>query len=375
MSQESQNLKPHLKKPVLIVIIFIAVLFGGLLIWNLLGKFFMNHYFANFQPPPISVSVSKAEAKNWQNFLQSVGTLKAIQTVEVTPETSGMVESILFNSGEKVEKGDLLVQLGDSTEKEELKRLEAELTFSKLTANRLNALIKKNATSQAELDQAQAKLTQAQAQVEKTKIAISDKRVKAPFSGKLGIRKVNLGQYVSPGDKLVSLDSIHPLYLDFSLPEKHLKQLYLKQPILFTVSAYPKINFPGKITAIDSKSNQNTHNVLIQATVPNEDEKLYPGLFAKVKIMLPVQKQVIIVPQTAVTYSLYGDAVFVVQESKKKKGKPVLEVVQKYVTVGARFDDKVVIEKGLNPNDTVVTSGQLKLQNGSIVTINHKIKL
>lgn len=315
-------------------------------------------------------------AKNWQDYLPTIGLLKAVNSVDVSSESSGLVTQLFFESGQKVAVGTPLLQLDDKVEQEELKNFEADLELAKVTNTRLRTLIKSNAASQSELDQAQAKLKQAQAQVQKTKALIDQKLIRAPFTGQLGIREVNLGQYVSAGNKLVSLESMNPLYLNFSLPEQHLNKLHLGQTVELSVDVYSNATFSGKITAIDSKSNQNTHNILIQATIPNDQSRLYPGLFAKVKVMLPVQEKVVMVPQTAVTYSLYGDSVFViVNKAKNKKEKPLLEVIQKYVTTGARFGNQVIIQKGINAGETVVTSGQLKLQNGSRVEINNAIAL
>ncbi len=368
--------KPHLKKPLIITLIIIAVLFGGLLAWNLIRAFFIKRFFANFQPPPVTVSAIQAVSKNWQDYLPTIGVLKAVNSVDVSPQVSGLVTHIFFKSGQTVSIGDPLIQLNDKVEQQELKNLEAELELAKLTNERLRTLIKRKAASQSEVDQAQAKLKQSLAQVEKTKALIGHKLIKAPFSGKLGIRTVNLGQYVSAGDKLVALESMNPLFLNFSLPEQHLQQLHPGQAVKLSVETHPNAVFSGKITAIDSTSSLKTHNILVQATIPNQDAKLYPGLFADIKVMLPVQEKVVIVPQTAVTYSLYGDSVFVVVSKKKdKKKKPVLEVVQKYVTVGPRFDSKVVIRKGIKAGETVVTSGQLKLQNGSQIEINNAVAL
>lgn len=376
MNKNNLFQNPQLKKPLIITIILIIILFGGLLLWNIVRGFFIKSFFANFEPPPATISAINATAKDWQDYLPTIGVLKAVNSVNVSSEASGLVMRLFFESGQKVDVGTPLLQLDDRTEQEDLKNFEADLEFTKVTNERLRTLIKSNATSQAELDQAQAKLKQAQAQVEKTKALIDQKLIKAPFAGKLGIREVNLGEYVAPGKTLVSLESMNPLYLNFSLPEQHLQQLHLGQVVELSVDVYPDVPFSGKITAIDSKSNQNTHNILVQATIPNDQAKLYPGLFAKVKVMLPIQRKVVMLPQTAVTYSLYGDSVFVIiNKGKDKKGKLKLEVAQKYVTTGAQFGNQVIIEKGIKAGESVVTSGQLKLQNGSRVEINNAIAL
>lgn len=376
MNEKNPLKKPHLKKPLIVTLILILVLFGGILIWNLVRAYFIKSFFANFQPPPATISTTQAITKNWQDYLPAIGVLKAVNSVDVSSESSGLVTHLFFESGQKVQAGTPLIQLDDKVEQEELKNYEADLEFSKVTNARLRTLIKSNAASQSELDQALAKFKQAQAQVEKTRALIEQKLIKAPFTGQLGIREVNLGQYVSAGNKLVSLESMDPLFLNFSLPEQYLKQLYLGQAVELSVDVYPESIFSGKVTAIDSKSNQNTHNILVQATVPNDKSMLYPGLFAKVKVMLPLQQNVVMVPQTAVTYSLYGDSIFViVDKGKDKKGKPILEVTQRYVTTGTRFGNQIIIQKGIKAGEQVVTSGQIKLQNGSRVEINNTIAL
>jgi len=230
--------------------------------------------------------------------------------------------------------------------------------------------------SKSTYDQALATLRQAHAQVNKSLVMIGKKNIRAPFSGKIGIRQVNIGQYINPGDTLVSLQSLDPLYVDFSLPEQYLKSLYLNQRISIEVDAYPDEKFYGKITAINALVTEATRSINVQGTLPNTNYRLYPGSFANVNVYLPKRKSVVTVPQTAMTYSLYGNTVYVVeQKGKDRKGKPILRAYERYVTVGPMKDNVVVIKKGIKASEIVVTSGQNKLQNGTRVVINNNVKL
>lgn len=212
--------------------------------------------------------------------------------------------------------------------------------------------------------------------IARTQAIINHKHIRAPFDGKLGIRKVDPGEYVSPGMPLVSLQSLDPLHADFPLPEEDFKQIYVGQKVRVTVESYGSEIFRGKITAINSKVNEETRNILVQATLPNKDRRLYPGMFANIKVLLPERKHVVTVPQTAIAYSLYGDSVFVIrQEGKDKKGRPTLKVQRQYVTVGEWRAGQVAILEGVEAGQQVVTSGQLKLQNGSRVLIDNSVDL
>lgn len=358
------------------MIVFLTVVFGGIFGFNLFRSMMIKKFFSNMQIPASVVTVSKAELVEWQNRIPAVGTLEAVNGVDVSPQVEGIVQSINFQSGQTVNAGDLLVKLDDSVSQADLKNYLADLSLTQINYNRQKTLLSRSATASSDVDQARAKLEQAQAMVAKTQALIDQKSIRAPFAGRVGIRKINLGQYLSPGTPIVSLQAIKPLRVLFSLPEQYLPKLAVGTDVQLTTEAFPKVIFAGKITAIDAKSNQETHNILVQAQLPNEEEKLYPGLFADLQILLPQVQKLVIVPETAVDYSLFGNVVYAVkQEGKDQDGKPILRAYRQYVEVGEVRNGKVAILKGIDANAQVVTSGQLKLENGSAIKINNENEL
>lgn len=359
-----------------IMIIALVIVFGAVFAWDGVRAYFMHRFFATFQPPPVTISATTVKTQSWQPYINAVGTLKAVNGVDLSPEVSGIIEKIYFKSGQMVTTGQALFKLNDSIEQADLENYTAQLSLDKLTYQRNLDLIKKKAVSQAELDAAAAKLKQSQAQVNKEKALIAQKNIAAPFAGMIGIRNVNLGQYVSAGTTMVSLQALAPIYVNFYIPEQNLPRIYLNQAISVNVDTYPKQVFTGKITAINAEVDVKTHNILVQATLPNKEHKLYPGLFANIHIILPQQKNVITVPDTAVTFSLFGNSVYVIETAgKDKKGKPILRVKEHYVKTGDSRGNQVVILQGLKSGDQVVTSGQLKLSNDTRVNINNAVNL
>lgn len=372
-----QNRKKFiLSRNMIIMIIVLLIVFGGIFGWGIIRSIFIKRYFANFQPPPVTISTAKATAVVWQPYLSAVGSVVAINGVQVTTEVAGLVEKISFESGQMVKQGDPIIQLDDAEDRQDLKNFQAQLDLAQITYRRQSILYKGNNVARADLDQATASLQQAQANVGKTLVLIDKKNIKAPFAGKLGIRLVNLGQYIAAGTAIVSLQSMDPLYIQFSLPEQNLNVLTVNQPIEIRVESEGDKVFIGKISALNSEVDANTRNILVQAVVPNPQYLLYPGMFANVRVLLPQKENVIAVPQTAVIFSLYGDAVYVVKpEGKDKEGKPILKAHLHYVTTGERRGNEVIILKGIQAGDEVVISGQLKLNEGAPVLINNTIDL
>ncbi|MEM1243310.1 MAG: efflux RND transporter periplasmic adaptor subunit [Pseudomonadota bacterium] len=365
-----------MRKRMTITIILLILVFGGVFGWDALRAYFIKQFFASFKPPPAAVTTTVAKAKTWQPDIEAVGSLQAIQGVNITSEQAGKVTGIFFKSGQYVHKGDLLVSLNDNVEQADLKNYTAAYNLAKLNYQRLASLLKKNAASKSEVDKNEADMKQAQAQLERVRAIIAQKNIRAPFDGKLGIRMINLGEYISPGTNMVTLQSVNPIFVEFYLPEQYITSLYVNQPIQLHVQPYPNQVFKGKITALNAEVDTQTHNILVQATVPNSNKKLYPGLFADIKILLPQQDHVITLPQTAISYSLFGDSIFVVKQTgKDKKGKPILEVARHSVDLGRSRGNLVAIKSGIKPGDVVVTSGQLKLENGSHVVINNDVKM
>lgn len=366
-----KNNKPLLKRMIIMAVALI-IFFGAIFGFGLVRSIMMQRFIANFKIPPVSVTTAKVQSLVWEPMLSATGSLVAINGVQVTSEVSGLVEKILFDSGSLVRKGDLLIQLDDAEDLQDLKNFQAKLNLADINYERQRKLYKTGSTAASALDEALATLQQSQAAVGKTEVLIEKKAIRAPFDGKIGIRQVNLGQFVNPGSALVSLQALNPLYVHFYLPEQDLKSLYLNQRVLIKVEGQPEKTFEGKITALNSEVNAQTRNLLVQATIPNPQLLLYPGMFAEVSVVLPQKSQVLTVPQTAVAYNLFGDSIFVVKkDGKDRKGNPATTVNLVYVTVGERRGNQVAILKGVKAGDEVVTSGQLKLQDGSSIAINN----
>jgi len=365
-----------MKKRFTLAIVILLIIFGGTFAWYGVRVFFTKRFFANFQQPPVAVSTTTAIKKTWSPELKAVGTLKALNGVSVNSEVDGQVVQIFFKSGQIVKKGAPLVQLDDEVDQQTLNDNVAQLRLNNLTYERQVKLLQRNSTSKSAVDNARAKMLQAKAGVKTAQVMIQKKNIKAPFAGKLGIRLVNVGQYVKPGESMVSLQSLTPLFVDFSIPEQNMKDIRPGQEVKIFTDAYKGEAFIGQVKATDSEVDINTRSISVRAEIPNKDKRLYPGLFADVRVILPAKKDVITVPQTAITYSLYGDSVYIVSKSKDKKtGKPDLIAVQKFVTLGPRKDTEVAIKKGIKEGDIVVSSGQLKLHTGSRVIINNAVKL
>lgn len=340
-------------------------------------KIFMVHWFmSHYQAPPVYVSTIKAVQKTWHPYLSAVGTLKASNGVDVNSQVSGQILSINFQSGQHVKQGDLLVQLNDAVDQQTLLRDAARLRLDKVDFQRKQLLLKENAMSRSAVDSARAAYLQSEAAVASDKVMIAQKKISAPFAGKIGIRQVNVGQYVTTGTSIVTLQALNPLYVDFSLPEQDLPLVHSAQPVLISVDAYPAQTFEGQITAINSVIDVNTRSIAVRATIPNTDEKLMPGLFASVQVTLPDEKNVITVPQAAVNYSLYGDSIYVVEtKGKDKKGHPQRIAVQKFVKVGDRRANIVAVTQGIQTGDEVIVSGQLKLHPNAAVVVNNAVSL
>lgn len=361
-----------MRKRMIIMIILLLVIFGGIFAWNIIRAYFMRQYFANFQPPPATVSTITAQPVNWQSYLNSVGTLSASNGVDITPEVAGTIVAMPFESGQMVKKGDLLVKLDDGIEQAQLLNDTASLQLAKINHERMKDLYQKKAASRSQLDEAEAKLTQAQSAVTKTKVLIAQKNITAPFDGKVGIKLVDTWQFVGAGTALVTLQAVEPMKVNFYLPEQNLPELSLGQTIKVKVEAYPNKDFQGSITAINAKSNSNSHTILIQGTLPNAEKLLVPGFFADLKVMLAKSQPVIVIPESAVDFSLFGNTVYVVvKQADGNTSDTHLVVKRRFVVTGERQAGKVVISKGLNAGEEIVTSGQMKLSDDSLVTINN----
>ncbi len=351
----------------------LILILGGVFGWNALKAHFIKAFFASYTPPPEAVNTANVEKISWQPYLEAVGNMSALNGVDLSPEVSGQIKAIYFKSGETVSAGIPLIQLDDASERAQLANVNAQLQLAKVNLERSLKLFKQRATTQSALDDAHAKVKQLQANLEDFTSSISKKLIKAPFSGKIGIKQVNVGQFVNAGQVVASLQASKALYVKFSLPQQEIQKISPHQKVKITSDASSSEEFIGYVTAIDSKVNEITRTIEIQAAVDNSLGKLYPGMFVNVKVLLPAQLNTIAVPQTAVNFSLYGESVFIVQPDvkKNKDGRDTAKVKQVLVKTGDKQENLVVIQEGLKPEDIIVTSGVSKLKNDTTILINN----
>ncbi|WP_339511261.1 efflux RND transporter periplasmic adaptor subunit [Pseudomonas sp. RL_15y_Pfl2_60] len=327
--------------------------------------------------PAISVSASPVEELPWQQRIPAIGTLKAIQGVDLTVEVSGIVQDVLFNSGEQVKQGQALVQMNSDVETANLATAKADLDLARVEFARGKKLVAQQNLSKSEYDRLAAENAKASASVAQLEALLAKKRILAPFSGTIGIRQVDVGDFLSSGTYIATLQNTSRLYLDFFLPEQDVPEVALGQTINFKVAAYPEQEFSASISAINPKVEDSTRNVQVRATLNNPDNKLLPGMFANLQLLLADNSAQKVIPETAVTYTLYGNSVYVVTEKKDEQGnlvkeedgKPQLVAQRRVVETGERRDGKVIILKGLQAGERVVTSGQLKLDNDAHIKI------
>ena len=350
------------------------VLIGGLAGIKYLQIERMTAYGDNFVSPPEVVTTAMAKKDSWESFLTAVGSLEAVQGVVITAELKGKVVRIAFEPGSTVKAGDLLVQQDTSVELAQLRAAEAEVALAKLNFERIKRLVANKTVSQSDFDNADAQYKQAVAQVDNIHAVIAKKTIRAPFSGRLGIRQVNLGQTLNEGDKIVSLQSLDPIYVNFLLPQQRLSQVYPGLAIRLTTDAFPGQVISGRITAINPQVDVATRNIRIQATLANPEERLRPGMYVNVSVVLPDRIDVIAIPATSVLYAPYGDSVFVVEKKKNNENKPSpLVLNQKFVRLGETRGDYVSVVYGLKQGETVVSTGVFKFRNGQTVVIDNTL--
>jgi membrane fusion protein (multidrug efflux system) len=327
-----------------------------------------------FMMPPGVVTTAQVHADVWAPALKAVGSLAAVEGTTLSNELAGTVTKIAFESGAHVKKGDLLVQLDASAEEAQLASAEAAAEWARVSLKRAQDLRAQNSNSQSDLDLAEAQAKQAEANIDNLKSAVAKKTITAPFDGRIGIRTVNLGQYLPAGTAIVSLQSLDPIYVDFALPQQQLAGLAPGLTVHVTSDALPGQTIDGKITAIDPQVDNATRNIQVQATLDNHDEKLRPGMFADVAVELPAKTKVLIIPATAVLYTPYGDSVFVVDETKDPQTGQATKVLrQQFVRLGDTKGDFVAVVSGLKPDETVVTSGVFKLRNKEPVVVDNTL--
>jgi membrane fusion protein, multidrug efflux system len=353
-----------------IVGLALALLVGGLVGFNAFRSHMIAQFFANNKPPPTNVSVAEATSEVVPNLLTAVGDLAAVHQVNVTSDVSGRITDIMFTAGTHVKAGTPLLQLFDAPERGDLANFKAQATVAQLSLDRAKQLAARQFGPQATVDQAQAAYDQAAAGIAKTEAIISQKLVRAPFEGELGVRHVELGQYLTAGTQIATLTDLSELYANFTVTEKDSGHLQVGQIVRVAVDAYPGRKFEGKITTIEPQISTDTRNIRVQATIANADHILKPGMFATTTVVLPDNPPVVTVPETAVDYTLYGDSVFLITEKKSDDGKTSLTAERTFVQTGNRVNGRAEILKGLKKGDRVVAVGQLKVQPGAAVTIS-----
>ena len=327
-----------------------------------------------FVPPPETVSTVLTRQENWQGLLRAIGTIAAVQGVTVTPDVPGTVREITFESGAVVAKGDLLVRLDTSSEEAQLAALQAQAELARLNLGRIRKLRADNAVSQSELDTAEAGLKQNDSNADVVRATILKKTIRAPFAGRLGLRQVNLGQYLDTGKPIVSLQSLAPVYALFSLPQQDLSRLKTGLPVRLYTDAYPSRVFEGTLTASDPDLDQTTRTVSLQATFANADQSLRPGMFARVEVVLPESEPVLVVPATAVLSAPSGDSVYVIESKPTgESGAASLTVRQQFIRIAGARGDLRSVASGLKPGERIVSTGLFKLRPGMAVVENNTL--
>jgi len=353
-----------------LMLLAMILLVGGILGFKLFGRYMMNKALAAQKPPPAVVSTIEARADTWQPTLHAVGSFAAVQGIIVCAQLDGPVTRVAIESGAVVKEGDLLVQQDISTEQAQLANAEAAAVLARLSLDRARDLRAQGTNAPADLDAATAAFQQAQANVAVIRSTIDKKTIRAPFAGRLGIREVNLGQFLRSGAEIVPLQALDPIYLNFALPQQAAAQVAAGQPVRVTVDAYPGEVFTGTVTSMNPNVDDATRNFQLQATLRNAAGRLRPGMFGSVEVQLPASAAVITLPLTAIVYNPYGNAVYIVE--KAADGADLL-VRQQFVQTGATRGDQIAITKGVKVGDVVVTAGQLKLRNGASVVINNTV--
>ena len=327
-------------------------------------------FFANNKPPPAQIAAVIAASEAVPRFANGIGSLVAVHQVTVTPEVGGRVTEIAFEAGAKVNADDKLIQINDAPDRGDLANYQAQARYAQVTLQRAQILAKQQYGPQETVDQAQSQLDQAKAQIEKTQAIIAQKLIRAPFAGRLGVRQVDLGQYLNPGAPIVTLTDLSTLYVNFTLPTQMRSEIAIGQTVNITADALPDRTLTATITTIEPQIRADTRTMVVQATMANPDETLLPGMFVNAQVVLPQGAPEVVLPQTAVDYTLYGDSVYVIRaDGQDANGQAVLKAFRTPVKTGLKWENKVAILSGLNPGDQVVAAGQIKVRDGAPVTV------
>ena len=359
-------------KPIIIVVVLVVLLLAGITGSNIYFGMKKGKQMALAFSAPATVATATATNIEWQAQSQAVGSLRAAKGADLAPQASGVVDRISFESGNDVKKGDVLLRLRPNDDPAKLAQLQAAAVLAELTLKRDREQLAAQAISQATVDTDVSNLKSANAQVAAQQALMEEKIVRAPFAGRLGIRQIDEGQYLTAGTTVVTLQALDPIYVDFYVPQQMLAALKKGETVTASVDAYPGAKFAGTISAINSKVDSASRNVQVRASLPNADRRLVPGMYATVEINNGAARSLVTVPQTAISYNPYGDVVYVVEKGgNDDQGHPKLTVQQHFVKLGPTRGDQVAIESGVSAGDIVVTQGQMKLRNGAPVTINN----
>ncbi|HEX4410201.1 MAG TPA: efflux RND transporter periplasmic adaptor subunit [Xanthobacteraceae bacterium] len=361
-------------KRMVIMLIAVAIVLGGVFGFQAFKGVMIKKFMAGMASPPQTVSAAKAGSSQWQPQIEAVGSLRALNGADLSLEVSGIVDSLSFKSGDDVKQGDVLLRLRSEDDVAKLQSLQAVADLNQITYDRDQKQFQMQAVSQANIDTDVANLKNAKAQVAQQQAILDKKTLRAPFSGHIGIRAVDLGQYLGAGTVISTLQALDPIYMDFFVPQQAVDQIRVGQRVNVKVDAFKDQTFPGEISAINPKVDLSSRNVQIRATLTNPDHKLLPGMYATVDIATGAPQNLVTLPQTAITYNPYGDTVYIVDtKGNDANNKPQQIARQVFVTTGSTRGDQVAVLKGVNDGDMVVTAGQLKLHNGTVVFIDNSV--
>jgi len=381
--------RPSMKKRMTIMLVAVFLLIGVIVGYNMVQAAFLKKMLASGGSiPPATVSTMKARSEDWQQTVGAVGSLRAVRGVDLSTEIAGLVRHVNFASGADVAPGAVLVELNADAERAQVETLKVAVDLAQTTLKRDREQLSVQAVSQATIDNDEADLRSKQAQLAQAQATLEKKTIVAPFAGRLGISTVAPGQYLNAGDKIVSLQAIDPIYVDFFLPQQQVSRITRRETAIVTTDAWPGREFKGKISAVNSTIDPTTRNIQVEATIANPDRALLPGMYGKVSVQLGSVERFVTLPQAAVTYNPYGASVYLAQPAPAKPGEPAkaaeaaggganepaLVASQVFVTLGPTRGDQVAIIKGIQEGDTVVTSGQMKLRPGTPLIINNTVE-
>jgi len=364
-----------MRRRMIIMLVLTGLVLGAVFGFEAFKATMIRKFLATLSNPPQTVSTMVAASTDWRSQIEAVGSVRAVNGANLSAQVSGIVSALHFESGADVKNGDPLLELASADDVAHLAALKATATLAQITYDRDRNLVKTNAVSQQTVDADEGNLKNAQALVEQQQALVNYKFIRAPFAGRLGLRLVDLGQYLAAGTTFVTLQQLDPIFVDFFVPQQSLAQIKVGQAATARVDTYPSRSFDGKIVAINSLVDTATRNVQVRAEFSNKDDLLLPGMFATVDIDTAAPRKFVTLPQTAIAYNSYGDIVYLVDnKGKDADGKPQLIARQTFVTTGETRGDQVAIVKGVEDGDTVVTAGQVKLHNGSPVLINNAVQ-